>query len=325
MTTLVTGATGFLGGRLVRRYLEQGESVIALGRNEFSLEKLNALGAATVRHDLSGSLDLPPSQHVREIDTIVHCAALSSPYGARSDFHAANVLGTRHVVDLAKRLRVRRMILISTPAVYFRPRHQFGVRETDPLPVAVNHYAETKLRAEGEALRTLHEGVIILRPRGIYGPGDTALLPRLLHAVRFGPLPLMNDGQAVTDLTHVDDVIGAVLAAQGHEGRQNEILNVSGGEPVNVKRLIDRVCAHMSQEVKWRPTPVPLAMFAARAMEMKSRLTSGAEPRTTRYSLGLLAYSQTLNIEKIHTVLGWSPKISFETGLADALSSGDLE
>lgn len=321
MTLLVTGATGFLGGRLVRRYLDLGRSVTALGRNAEQLEILEQLGAKVIRHDLALPFTQEEVKSLSHVRTIIHAAALSSPFGRKRDFWVANIDATRNMVELAERINSKRFIHISTPAVYYRPTDQFGLHEGAELPQPINHYAGTKRAAEELVLTRLGRGAVVLRPRGIYGSGDTALLPRLITAAKAGPLPLLRGGRATTDITHVEDVVDAIISAEKAGSSGARIFNISGGEPINIRDLIDQVCAELSVPVSWRRVPTPVAMTAARAAEMRAALTGWKrEPRVTRYSLGLLAYSQTLDIGRAERALGWTPKISIEDGIAEALA-----
>lgn len=325
MTLLVTGATGFLGGRVVRRYLALGRSVTALGRNQDRLDELAALGARVIARDLATPFTKDEIAGLTHIRTIVHAAALSAPFGRKKDFWDANINGTRHMVELAQKIDAKRFIHISTPAVYYRPADQVGLHEGHELPQPVNHYAGTKRAAEELVLSRLGRGTVVLRPRGIYGHGDTALLPRLITAARSGPLPLLRGGTAATDITHVEDVVDAIIAAERAGSSSARIFNISGGEPVNIHALIERVCGQLSIPVRWRAVPTPIAMTAARAAELRSALTGWRrEPRITRYSLGLLAYTQTLDIGRAERNLGWVPRVALDDGIEEALSGFKL-
>ena len=310
----ITGATGFLGGALCRRLLDEGQPVIALGRDADKLAALRALGAISVQADLS----LGAPELKGEINAVVHCAALSSAWGRPEEFRAANVTGTSAALKLAKVGGATRFVHISTPSIYFRFRDQVRVREDADLPSPVNAYAATKLEAE-----TLVQGdhgidSLVLRPRGLYGTGDTALLPRLLRAARAGPLPLIRGGAAETDLTHVDDVVDAVLAAlKAPVGLAQRVFNISGGEPLPVKRIAEAAGERAGVTVRWRSIPAPVVFAAARTMEAAAHLTPGRpEPRITAYGAGLFAFTQTLDLDAARTYLGWRPRVSFEDGLA---------
>ncbi|MEQ1491849.1 MAG: NAD(P)-dependent oxidoreductase, partial [Terricaulis sp.] len=164
MRVVVTGATGFLGGAFVRLLGARGHEVIATGRDELKLAALKRDRIETVALDLA---DLQTRK--LSCDAIVHCAALSSPWGRRAAFYHANVIGTQGALALARASGARRFVNISTPSVYFRFKDQIGVREDAPLPPPVNAYADTKRQAELLVLAANDLDPIILRPRGLYG------------------------------------------------------------------------------------------------------------------------------------------------------------
>lgn len=314
---LVTGATGFLGGHVIRRLAEEGRSVLAHGRTGSKCDALRKAGHTVVRGDLSLGIapdSIPPS---RRIDAIVHCAALSAPFGRPGDFAMANAVATANLVSFARQRGVRRFVLISSPSVYFACRDQLDVREDSVLPKPFTHYARTKRQAEEIVLQASDIGPVILRPRGIYGRGDTALLPRLIRAARKGPLPLFRNGAARTDLTHVDDVVTAVSrAVHAPASVSGEIINISGGEVLPIRDITDAACRCAGMEVRWTRMPLGPALSAAGVMERACLLLPGApEPPVTRYGLGLFAFAQSLSIAKAQTLLGWQPKICFAEGL----------
>lgn len=311
----ITGATGFLGGALCRRLLAGGQPVIALGRDEAKLDALATLGAATLRNDLARNVPPLPEQPV---SAVVHCAALSSAWGPAAAFREANVNGTAHALAFARDAGARRFVHISTPSLYFRFRDQPMVREDTVLPPPVNAYAATKGEAERLALSAEDLDVIVLRPRGLYGAGDMALLPRLLRAARAGPLPLVRDGRAETDLTYIDDAVEAVCAAlTAPGGLAQRVFNISGGEPLPVRRIAEAAGARAGLTVRWRTMPSGLVIGAARALELAARLhPRQPEPRVTAYGAGLFAFTQTLDLTAARTYLGWTPRIAFEDGLA---------
>ena len=317
MRILVTGATGFLGGHLVRRLLNRGDTVIAVGRNADRLETLAQAGADTIAHDISVA-PLPPTGRV---DACVHAAALSSPWGPEQAFQLANVDGTRHVLASARASGSRRFVHISTPSVYFRFTDQLDVREDLPLGEPVNSYARTKRQAERLVLAETTLDPILLRPRGLYGAGDTALLPRLLKAAASRALPLLRDGAAVTDLTHVDDVVSAVEAAldlppMPNAGPERRVFNISGGQPLAIREIVEAAAVRTGLSIRWRPLPVSLALGAARVSETICRLLPNRpEPPVTAYGIGIFAFSQTLDLSAARDTLGWSPRIDFQTGL----------
>lgn len=312
MKVIVSGATGFLGGALCARLLAHGHQVTGLGRDPEKLAALASKGASALQVDLSTT-----AAAVGDHDAFVHCAALSSPWGHLRAFEAANVAGTANALAMAKAAACRRFVQISTPSVYFRFEDQLAVREDAVLPPPVNAYAATKLAAEQLVLEQRGLDTIILRPRGLYGAGDTALLPRLLAVAARRPLPLMRDGCAIIDLTHVDDVVGAIVAAlQAPSNLAQRVFNISGGVGLNVRAVAEAAGDAAGVAVRWRSAPVGLVMAAARIAEGVCNLLPGRpEPPITAYSAGLFAYSQTLDITAAAKLLNWTPEVGFEEGL----------
>ncbi len=316
MRVVVSGATGFLGGHLCRYLNGQGHEVIGVGRDPEKGAKLDVRFEAV---DLGTSDAL---KRVAEADSFVHCAALSSNWGRREAFERANVTGTRNALAIAERLGVKRFVHISSPTVAFRFRDQLNLSEDTPVPAPVNAYAASKQQAEHIVRASPAVGPIILRPRGIYGPGDSALLPRLLRAAQSGALPLINHGQAVTDLTYVDDVVQAIdLALMAPDICNGRTYNISGGEAISIKSIISQAAEAAKIPVSFTGIPVALAMTAARIAELTANLTPGRpEPLFAAYSVGVMAYSQTLDISAAKRELGYSPHISFADGLRRTFS-----
>ncbi|WP_192256446.1 NAD-dependent epimerase/dehydratase family protein [Mesorhizobium silamurunense] len=317
MAVLVTGASGFLGSHVLARLAASGTLALGLGRDAARCTALEATGHRIVRHDLAQPLDGALDPRLDRVERVIHCAALSAPFGRLQDFVAANVAATRNLLDFATRQGVSRFVHISSPSVCFAFRDQLGLTEDMALPDPANHYARTKREAEKLVLAAPLVHPVVLRPRGIYGVGDRALLPRLIKAAKSRPLPLFRDGRAAIDLTHVDDVVDAVMAAlAAPEEAEGQIFNISGGEVLPVRRIADEACSRAGLAARWRPMPLLPAMLAAGLMEAVAlRLPGRPEPPVTRYGLGLFAYAQSLDISKARRVLGWRPKVSFEQGL----------
>lgn len=320
MRVLVTGATGFLGGRLIRHLGARGFDTVGLGRDEARCRTLQDAGFTTVRADLSHSAPHLAGS-IGRVDAIVHCAALSAPWGRLAAFRAANVEGTRNVLDLAEALGARRFVNISSPTVYFEMKDKIAVAETASLPHPINAYARTKAEAEQLVLARPELGPVNLRPRGIYGAGEETLLPRLIAAARRGPLPLLRSGVAAIDLTHVDDVVAAIEAVLTADAAvEGETFNISGGEMVSVRDLVERVCSALAVPLRWKRVPLYPALMLARLVEMASLARPiPKEPAVTPYTLGLFAFRQSLDISKARRTLGWQPRISLDDGLAMTL------
>nr|WP_254868513.1 NAD(P)-dependent oxidoreductase [Phaeobacter sp. HF9A] len=321
---MVTGATGFLGAEVLRLLRARDLPVVAQGRDPEKCADLAAEGHPVLRWDLATPLPEQVPAELAEVTSVLHCAALSAPFGPRADFERANVTGTRNLLRFARSQGVQRFVLISSPSVYFAMQDQLGVSEDMPLPRPFNPYAASKRAAEQLVLAHADLGPVVLRPRGIYGAGDSALLPRLLAAARSRPLPLLRGGQARIDLTHVSDAAGAALAALlADQSAEGEIFNISGGEVLPVTEIAGQACTRAGVALRWRSLPLRPLMAMAALAEGIARYSPGQpEPLVTRYGLALFAYAQSLNIDKARRVLGWSPQVRFAEGLDMTFAKG---
>jgi len=319
---LVTGATGGLGRNAVRTLLEQGVQVRATGRNAGAGRELERMGAEFVALDLAQATPQQADALVRGIDTVWHCAALSSPWGREQDFIAANVTATGQLLRAAAASHVKRFVHISTPAMYFDYRNRYEVPETFRPEHYVNAYARTKAMAEklvqDSAERQPQMLCVILRPRAIFGPHDQVLIPRLARVLneRGGKLPLPNGGKATIDVTYVDNVVHAMWLATIHKSLvSGAAFNITNGEPARLCDILRALfCEQLQQPFEIVSLPYRVLALAARAMELVSRVTR-REPSLTAYSLGALSFDMTLDNAKARKVLGYRPIVSLQEGI----------
>ena len=309
MKVLVTGATGFLGAHTVAALAAAGHEVYALRRD---LSKLSALEAHPVLADLRDSVAV--ARACEGMEAVVHTGALSAAWGRLEDFTAVNVAGTQHVLEGCVQHGVKRLVHISSPAVIFDGLDQVNAPDDAPYPIRFSsHYALTKKLAE-DAIRAAPVNAVILRPKAIYGPGDRSLLPRLVAAAKTGRLPQIGDGQNTVELTYVSDVVNAILLALEHDTARGLPYTITGGEPVRLWDAIRTVLTGLGLSSKLPVLPLRVALPLAKGMEFVAGLT-GREPRLTRYTVELLARTQTYDTSRAGTELGYMPKVSLEDGL----------
>lgn len=311
MRILVSGAAGFIGSHVVRRLAAAQHTVIATARQSTGAGQ-GAHRAADLAADCLDPL-------LEGCDAVVHCAARAAPWGERALFWRDNVLATERLLDAARRAgTVRRFVQISTPSIYFRYENRENIAEAFTPPKRwPTYYAETKWVAECRVREARMLGPILLRPRAVFGPGDRAIVPRILAAVQRGALILPNEGKAWIDITYVDNVASAVeralIAAREFEGRA---FNITNGEPLQVRDMLTRLFSALKVTVRFRSIPISLALMAARASETIAKLRVGRpEPRLTTYGVGLLAYTQTLSLEAARSCLNYSPIVTINQGL----------
>jgi 2-alkyl-3-oxoalkanoate reductase len=327
MKALVTGGTGFLGKRLAAHLLQMGWEVTAIGRNESTGRELLNQGIRFVQADLRDPTKI--AKVCAGQDVVFHCAALSSPWGKYADFYNTNVQGTEHVVQSCLQHNVARLIHTSTPSVYMDFTHRLGILESDPLPVTfANAYVKTKRLAELVVEKASAAGLsaIIIRPRGIIGPGDPSILPRLIRANTSRGIPLIDGGTIQLDLTYVDNVVDAlVLCSTAKSEACGEIYNITNQEPVQFIQILQQMFKLLKLPLKTKAISFQKAYQIAFGLELLAKALPGnKEPLLTRYSVGVLGRSQTLDITKASLTLGYKPKVSLSEGLirfADAWRS----
>jgi len=323
MPIFVSGGTGFLGRHLVWRLVADGHQVVFSGRDQrVATEVINAARAPQQVHfvridhgsDTSARAVLDASAGVQ---AIVHCAALASPWGVRAAFRRANVDATAEVLAACHAHGIARLVHISSPSIYFRFADCLQIAEHDPLPPPVNEYARTKYQAEQLVQAANLPSAVILRPRAIFGPWDNALLPRLLRLMQYGRVPLLRGGRALLDMTYVDNVVDAIVSTLAlPAAEKTPVFNITNGEPIAAAELFSRIAAQFNLPVTTAHRPYVVADLAARALELAAQLRPGWEPPFTRYSLGAIAFSQTLDLQRARTVLGYQPRVSLAAGMA---------
>jgi len=212
---LVTGGGGFLGGAVVRQLLARGDAVRSLQRSD--APGLRDLGVEVVRADLADAGAVVSAAN--GCDAIIHVAAKAGIWGAYAEYHRANVIGTRNVIDACHELGIQRLVYTSTPSVIHSGRDVEGVDESAPLSTHFETaYPATKAEAERLVLAANGSGLatVALRPHLIWGPGDPQLTARILARARAGRLRLVGGGVKLIDSIYIENAAQAHLLALDH-------------------------------------------------------------------------------------------------------------
>ena len=276
MKILVTGASGFVGGSYLSRMRERDGLVFhGIGRRRLDDPSYSSI-------DLSHPFELD-----FDADVVVHAAARASPWGTREDYRRQNVDATRHVIDWCRRRpRLPRLVYVSSSSVYYRDGDQLGLTEDSPIgPAFVNEYAASK--HAGERLVHDYPGEwTIVRPRAVFGPGDTVLFPRILAAAQRGRLPLIDSGgpPAIGDLIYIDTLSDYLHAAATSPHAVGRAFNLTNGQPVEILPFLLDVFDRLGIP---RPIAARLAAHGdARRTRQRGRLPAAATVgRTARHAL----------------------------------------
>jgi nucleoside-diphosphate-sugar epimerase len=321
----VTGGSGFIGGRLIERLRNDGYGVRALARSAAAAERVRARGAEPVTGELA---DLAAMRAGAEgCELAFHAAATLGDWGRRADFERGNVQGTNNALRACAEAGVRRFVHVSTEAALLDGGPLVNVDETAPLrPDSPALYSATKARAEqaviaanGERLET-----IVVRPRFVWGAGDTTLLPRMVEMVRSGRFAWIGGGCQLTSTTHIDNTVeGLVLGAT--RGLPGNAYFVTDGEPVVFREFVSELLATQGVEAPSRSIPATGARMLASASEEAWRLAHlPGRPPLTRFVYWVSALECTIRIDKAREQLGYTPVKSIADGLAQLRTSSSV-
>ena len=261
----VTGATGFIGGRMTRLLVERGDDVVALVRDPAKAADLSAAGVELIQGDL-GSLDAI-ARGVQGADAVIHGAAIYKvgiTASEREGMFDANVRGTARVLDAAIEANVPRIVYVSS-VVAFGDTEGAVVTEEHVRPHRrfSSFYEETKVLAHEIADERIARGapIVMVQPGGVYGPGDHSQLGTIVHQAATGKLKLKMLPDAGYLLAYVDDVAaGIVLALDNGEPGESYVL---GGECVTMGELVDRAAAVAGRKAPRATMPTPLIKASA--------------------------------------------------------------
>jgi nucleoside-diphosphate-sugar epimerase len=317
---LVTGGGGFLGGAIVRRLVERGWSVRTLQRGDYA--HLERLGVEQIRGDIADRELVSRAVEDREI--VFHVAAKVDPWGAYKPFHQTNVVGTENVLAAMRRWGVPKLIFTSTPSVIHSGGDLAGVDESVPYPEHFEAaYPQTKAMAEMAVLAAndVELSTVALRPRLIWGPEDTNLVPQLVARARSGQLRLVGDGSNLVDTVYIDNAVDAhLLAADRLEpgaACAGKPYFISNGEPRPMKQIINGILAAAGLAPVERTVPVKAAIAAGAVFENIYKVfpTRGG-PKMTRFVARNFATAHWFDISAARLDLGYEPGISIDEGLA---------
>jgi nucleoside-diphosphate-sugar epimerase len=313
----LTGGSGFIGGRLIERLRADGHAVRALVRSQPAAERVAARGAEPVHGELADAAAMRVGAEGCEL--AFHAAATLGDWGRREDFERGNVEGTNNALRACAEAGVRRFVHVGTEAALLAGRPLIDVDETAPLrPDSPALYSSTKARAEQAVLAANRDGfeTVVVRPRFVWGAGDTTLLPVMVELVRSGRFAWIGGGRHRTSTTHVDNTVEGLVrgASDGHPGNA---YFVTDGEPVVFREFVTELLQTQGVAAPSRSIPAAAASALASAGEAAWRLLPlPGRPPLTRFSYWVSSQECTIRIDKAREQLGYAPVTSIADGLA---------
>jgi nucleoside-diphosphate-sugar epimerase len=253
-------------------------------------------------------------------DVAFHAAAHLGEWGSREDFERVNVGGTRNVLAACREAGVRRFVHVGTEAALIAGEPLVNADETAPLrPDSKALYCATKAMAEQAVRDANGDGLetVVVRPRFVWGRGDTTIMPSLVEAMQAGRFAWIGRGRHLTSTTHVENTVhGLVLGAE--KGRAGGVYFVTDGEPVVFREFVTELVATQGVEAPNRNMPAAFAGAAAVASERIWRtLRLKSTPPVTRLAVWLSSQECTINISRARSELGYEPVRTIADGMSE--------
>jgi nucleoside-diphosphate-sugar epimerase len=315
----VTGGSGFVGRNLIPALVAAGHTVRALARSDGAASTVAELGAEPVRGDLTDAAALATG--MADCAWVFHVAARTNDWGRYEDAYRANVAGTEQALAAARGAGVARFIHVSTESVLVGTDTPPLVQVDEKRPRALHPlglYALTKGLAEERVLaaNAPEMATVVVRPRLVWGAGDTTVLPPILAAVRSGAFVWFGGGHVLTSTCHVTNVCEGLLLAV-ERGRGGEIYFVTDGEPIEFRAFLSALLGTQGVTPGARSIPVWLARAAAGGAESAWRLLRlRRELPLTRFRVRIIGEEVTVNDAKARRELGYIGRVTRAEGLA---------
>lgn len=321
MTTLITGASGFLGGRLAQLLAERGEAVRVLARDSSDLNHLTGLPIEVARGDLGRPETLASATRGAKI--IYHCAGMSADWGKWEDFERVNVTGVKNLLEAAHRAgSVQRFLHISTTDVYGYPveacPESYGIHD---IGLPYNRSKGLGEQAAWDFHRATRLPVTVVRPCNIFGPRSKDFVVEVSNLLLQGQMMTIDGGARRSGLLFVDNAVEGIIAAANAPGAVGQSYNLRDETEVTWRQYLDRLAAGLGARKPWINLPAGIALAIARAFEgAYGLLRRQSRPLLTRHSVYLLGRDQGFPIDKAKKELGFRSIVGFDEALQRTLS-----
>jgi len=314
MPALVTGASGFLGGRLAEVLAREGEQVTVLARPNADLRHLSGFQVRVVRGGLTDRE--PVMDAVRGVTHIFHCAAASTDWASMEVYVESNVTGTETLLAAAREAsQLERFVHVSTTDVYGYPI--VPCTETGALRDAGLPYNQTKILGEKAVWRTARVTglpVTVVRPATIYGPRGKAFVTDIADLLRKGQMAHIGGGRTTGGFLYVDNAVDALIAAARSSATLGQVYNLTDETGVLWSEYVAALAEGLGCKPPWIDLPYDAAMTIAKAMEFPYRWLKG-RPLLTRHAVALLGRDQEYPCGKARVEFDFVSRVSIEEGI----------
>ena len=317
MPDLVTGASGFTGSHLARHLVRSGRQVRALVRTPDRSAELAAAGIELAVGDIRDPEAL--RRATAGVDVVYNIAALYRQAGlAKEAYRQVNAVAAGAIVEAAAASGVKRVVHCSTVGVHGDVEHPPANEDAPLKPGDV--YQETKLEGEQlarDAGRRTGVPVTIVRPTGIYGPGDRRLL-KLFGGVARGRFPMLGDGKIYYHLTYIDDLVEGFRLCGEHPAAAGRTYILAGGEVTTLNELVALIASVAGTKPPRVHLPVWPVWIAGAACELLCA-PFGIEPPLYRRRVDFYTKSRAFDISRARKEIGYAPQVGLREGSSRTL------
>lgn len=309
---LVTGATGFTGGALAKKLIEQGNDVVALVRKTGKVEELQNIGVELAYGDITDRDAVIAA--AKGCHIIYHIAAVYRTAGHPDSYYeGVNTQGVQHVIDAARAHLVGRTVHCSTIGVH-GDIEEIPSNEESPFNPG-DIYQRTKLDGEELFANAMNEGLSgsIFRPGAIYGPGDLRLL-KMFKQIKRGFFPLFGGGGNMYHLSYIDDLTDGIILCGEHPDAVGERFILCSNEYGTLKELGALIAKHLGVKAPTFSPPVGPLMLAARVCEALCK-PLGIDPPLHTRRVEFFVKSRAFSNAKAQKLIGYNPKVGTEEGV----------
>ena len=312
MRVLITGATGFIGGRLCEKLIREGHIVRALVRDARQCAPLEQQGIETALGNLHDPAALQAA--TAGIDVVFHFAAVFRKEVSKQEIWQTNVCGIENLLNAAAESGVARFVHCSSTSVYgLTP--QTPTTEISPrVPIHADLYQASKLAAEERVARYQSNGhaATIVRTTGVYGPGDLRFL-KLFKAISRRVFVMFGSGNVPFSMIYIDDLLDGVMrAATDAEGKNNDFL-LTGNNPISLNDTVATLAGACGVPAPRLHVPVMPFYYAGLLMELTLK-PLGISPPLHRRRVNFFRITRAFDNTKAKHLIGFDPKVELAEG-----------
>jgi nucleoside-diphosphate-sugar epimerase len=311
---LVTGATGFIGGRLAQRLAtEEGMVVRALARSPTKGGWLADMGIEVVQGDVTKPVSLPTA--VAGCQVVFHAAAWVSETGTKEQVWATNVTGTQNMIEAGLNEGVERFVHLSSCIVY-GSLQQYYIDESTPTRMRGNLYGDSKVAAEEVLFRAYRERelpVVSARASQVYGPRSRQFTIRPVEVIKAGKMVLIDGGRHLCKPIYIDNLVDGLILCAKVDAAVGEAINLTDDTPVPWQDFFGAY-GRMLNIDSFPSVPIVAAWLIGLFNELGASLR-GKKANLNRDAIRALRSSNSFSNQKARHLLGWEPKVDFAQGM----------